>query len=151
MGRFLVDQMCGSLARYLRFCGHDAAYAPELGIETDTALRTRARRDNRILITRDQSLASSVEQSILLTALDIEGQLAEVADAGISLDLPAEPTRCGRCNGHLVRRADSESDPAYVPTEIEVPTYACERCGQVFWRGSHWDRVERTIEQAIRQ
>lgn len=148
MGRFLVDQMCGSLARYLRFCGHDAVYALDLDLTGDDELAVAAAADDRRLVTRDRRLAARQADAILVTALDIEGQLADVAGHGVAIELPDEPRRCGRCNGVLDRRDPAAADPEYVPDDLDIPTYACRRCGQVFWRGSHWDRVGRTIERA---
>lgn len=148
MARLLVDQMCGTLAQHLRFCGHDTIYAPDVGLETDADIAAAARAQDRIVITRDRALGHAAQRAILLDALDIEGQLAAVAAAGVSLELPAEPTRCGRCNGELTR---GESPPTadYVPDDLEVPTFVCPDCDQVFWRGSHWSRVESTIERAL--
>lgn len=149
MGRFLVDGMCGRLARYLRFCGHDAAYATDRGLVDDAALVAAADAADRTIITRDRSLPAGDADVIVLHRRDIEGQLVEVAAAGVPLSLPRSPTRCGRCNGRLDRRPDGVTDPPYVPDDHDGPTFACRDCGQVFWRGSHWDRVARTIERAL--
>lgn len=149
MARFLVDQMCGTLARYLRFCGHDVVYAPDHDLETDAEIAAAATAEDRTVITRDQSLGSRATDAIVITDLDIEGQLAAVAAVGVDLTLPEEPTRCGRCGGRLDRRTSAESPPEYVPDDLDAPTYECRRCGQVFWRGSHWDRVSQTIDRAL--
>ena len=141
MARLLVDAMCGRLARYLRFCGHDTVYAPDRDLEADDALAAVADREGRTLITRDRSLAAEAEAAILLTERDIDDQLAAVQAAGISLTMPEHPERCGRCNGRLRRRSPSATDIEYVPDDFDGPTFVCVRCGQIFWRGSHWDRV----------
>lgn len=147
MGRFLVDQMCGSLARHLRFCGHDTAYAPDRDITADRAIIEAAHEDDRTVITRDRALAADAEDAILVTAHDIEGQLASVAEAGYPLELADEPTRCGRCNGRLERRPSAAATPGYVPDDLDGPVFACRDCNQYFWRGSHWEAVAKTLER----
>jgi len=55
--RLLVDAMLGKLARYLRMCGYDAAYALDRGLEADEDLLAVARDEGRQLLTRDRQLA----------------------------------------------------------------------------------------------
>jgi len=145
MTRFLCDAMLGKLARYLRMCGHDTAYALDQGVEADDAVRALARREDRRLVTRDAALATRTEGAIRLSARDIETQLRELSEAGVHLSLPETPTRCGRCNGGLDRIEPSVSTPDDVPDPAETSVWRCERCGQHFWKGSHWDDVRRRL------
>jgi len=145
MTRFLCDAMLGKLARYLRMCGYDTAYALDRGVEADDAVRALARRENRRLLTRDATLAARTEGAIHLSARDIEAQLRELREAGVSLALPETPTRCGRCNGALEPVADGTETPADAPDPGETGVWRCERCGQHFWKGSHWDDVRERL------
>lgn len=145
MTRFLVDGMCGGVLSYLRMCGHDAAFVQDRGLEADEEIANAARAEDRAVITRDRSLAAAAEESILLEVLDPEEQLAALAAAGVDLELPDEPTRCGRCNGLLREVQAAESTDEYAPNPAEEPVWRCEECGQYFWRGSHWDRVASTL------
>jgi uncharacterized protein with PIN domain len=138
--RLLVDAMCGSLARYLRICGYDAAYAPDRGVEADEAVARLARAEGRRLVTRDRALADTVEGAVLLAERDVADQLRELRGAGFAL-APTEPTRCGRCNGRLVAVAAGEPTPEYAPDTDEQPVWRCPDCGQHFWKGSHWADV----------
>lgn len=140
--RFLCDAMCGSLARILRMCGHDAAYALDRGVEDDTALRALARAEGRTLLTRDADLARRSGDAVLLTSKDTDGQLRELAAEGVALELTA-PTRCGACNGELERA--SGPYPAYVADDAEA-VWRCRDCGQYFWRGSHWEDLSERLE-----
>ncbi len=56
--KLLCDHMLGSLARWLRLMGYDTAY-PEPGPDRD--LIDRARKEGRILLTRDKELAEHVK------------------------------------------------------------------------------------------
>lgn len=135
----LLDVMCGKLARLLRMCGYDAAYALDRGVEDDERLREIARREGRVLLTRDEELARRTTESVLLRTRHVDDQLRELADAGFALALPAEPRRCASCNGPL-ERADPPH-PEHVPDDAEA-VWLCSECGQRYWKGSHWDDVE---------
>jgi len=145
MTRLLVDVMCGRLATYLRMCGYDAAYALDRDAESDEAVLSWAREEDRTVVTRDERLAAAAPAAICLTSRDVRDQLAELRDAGLDLTLPDEPTRCSRCNGDLVRIPGDESVPEYVPDEPPGPVWRCVDCGQYYWRGSHWDDVRETL------
>lgn len=148
MTGFLVDGMCGGILSQLRMCGHDAAFVQDRGLEADEVIADAARTEDRILITRDRSLAAAADDAMLLEALDPEDQLVALADAGVALSLPAEPVRCGRCNGSLDRVSEDESTDEYAPDPAEEPVWRCEACGQYFWKGSHWDRVAATLSDS---
>jgi uncharacterized protein with PIN domain len=151
--RFLLDAMVGKLATYLRFCGYDAAYALDEGVEDDDAVLGLAVEQGRTLLTRDVALARRAPESVLLDSRRVEGQLGELAAAGFDLEPAAEPTRCGRCNGRLVRVPADESTPEYAPDPgpgsgpepDRRSVWRCRNCGQCFWRGRHWDDVAATL------
>ncbi|NGM69582.1 DUF5615 family PIN-like protein [Natronolimnobius sp. AArcel1] len=148
--RLLLDVMCGGLVAYLRMCNHDTVYAGDRGLEADDVLLALAREEGRTLVTRDVELATRAAESpgsILLEEHNVEAQLAELASAGVSLELPAEPRLCGRCNGSLEAVESDAPTPAYAPTPEEFSVWRCQDCGHHFWRGSHWDRVEQTLAQ----
>ncbi|MDG5818751.1 Mut7-C RNAse domain-containing protein [Natronococcus sp. A-GB7] len=145
--RILLDVMCGGLPAYLRMCGHDTAYAGDRGLEADDALLAVARDEDRTLVTRDVQLATRADDAILLETRDVEAQLAELAAAGLELTLDDEPRFCGRCNGSLEAVEPGRSTPEYAPDPAETAVRVCTDCGQFFWRGSHWERVERTLEE----
>ncbi len=141
--RLLLDAMCGGLRSYLRICGHDAAYALDRGIEADDRLLAWAREDERTLVTRDRQLAARADRSIVVASHDVREQLRELAAAGVDLTPADPPVRCGRCNGPL-EAADPDDPPEYVPDDTAA-VWACEDCGQCFWKGSHWDDVRESL------
>lgn len=164
--RLLLDAMLGKLATYLRMCGYDAAYALDLGIEDDDELLAVASEEGRLLLTRDRSLAErasgerSAERgvrqepaergsddapgSVLLRQRDVTDQLRELREAGFELELADPPRRCGRCNGRLDRLGGGDARPEHAPDG--GPVWRCRDCGQHFWKGSHWDDVERRLD-----
>jgi uncharacterized protein with PIN domain len=148
-GPFLLDVMLGTLSTYLRMCGYDAAYALDEGrdMEADDALLAAARAEDRTLLTRDVELAARAgDRGVLLESHDVTDQLRELHDAGLALTLDDRPARCGNCNGPVERVADADRTD-HAPDDR--PVWACERCDQQFWQGSHWDRVAETL-RAVR-
>ncbi|RLM71338.1 hypothetical protein DVK05_01625 [Halorubrum sp. Atlit-8R] len=155
----LLDVMCGKLATYLRLCGYDAAYALDRGVEADDRLLDLAADEGRTLVTRDRDLAARADaadgspEAVLLTERDVLDQLREFDAAGFAVELAAEPSRCGSCNGP-VERVGAEGNPApvdrpdYVPDDVgtDRPGWRCAECGQWFWKGGHWDDVAARLD-----
>lgn len=130
--RFVADEMLGKLARELRVLGYDVAYAT--GIE-DHDLLEQARREDRLLLTRDQQLAAAAGgRAVLVRSLDPPEQLAHVIG---DLELRPDPdeflSRCIECNGTL-----EEAPAASVPESVEGKrTWRCTRCSKTYWWGTH--------------
>ena len=144
--RLLLDVMLGTLPVYLRLCGYDAAYAGDRGVEADDRLLEIAAEEGRVLLTRDAQLAGRTARSVLLTERAVDDQLAELRGAGVALEVAERPVRCGRCNGRLEPVAATGPTPEYAPDPAETDCWRCRDCGQVFWKGSHWDRMRRALE-----
>ncbi|WP_327051689.1 Mut7-C RNAse domain-containing protein [Halomicrococcus gelatinilyticus] len=140
----LLDAMLGKLARYLRMCGHDAAYVLDDGVEADDDVLAMARDEDRTLVTRDAQLAGRAADAVLVETKDVEGQLRELRAAGLDLSL-TEPARCSTCNGRL--EETEGPTPEGVPDPDERRVWRCRSCGQHFWKGSHWDDVAETLAE----
>jgi len=138
--RLLVDDMLGSLARWLRIMGHDALYAGDLD-EGDEALLERSRREGRVLVTRDVELAARSEDSLLLESRDLEEQLAAVSEA-LDLDVTPVMERCTLCNSELAPAESADDD--YVPEDAEHLN-VCHECGRYYGKGSHWRRIRERL------
>lgn len=145
----LLDVMLGKLATYLRMCGYDTAYALDHGLEADRRLRKLAHEEERVLLTRDVDLGEKTDGALVLRGREVETQLTELLDAGFVLSVD-EPVRCSVCNGRLREVAEDERTPSFAPSPAERSVWHCRECGQPFWRGSHWDDVETTLE-SLRQ
>ena len=138
--RLLLDTMLGKLTTYLRMCGYDAAYALDRGVEADDEVLALAEAEDRRIITRDAVMAARADDAILLTGRAITEQLRQVRAAGLTLSL-GDPTRCSNCNGRLNRVPAEEDVPDSAPDPAEQAVWRCRECGQLFWKGSHWDDV----------
>ncbi len=145
--RLLLDVMLGGLRSYLRMCNYDTVYALDEDLEADAELIAFANEEGRTLVTRDQQLATRYNPTIFLIEREVTDQLAELADAGLSLSIADEPRYCGRCNGLVESVSRDSTTPEYVPDQSEQPLWCCTACGQYFWKGSHWESVRETLEQ----
>jgi uncharacterized protein with PIN domain len=138
--RFLADEMLGALARWLRIVGYDTEYARDMA---DREVLELARTEERILLTRDRQLAERAgADGLYVVSGDLEEQLGQVTTA-FHLDFRGGMTRCTRCNGLLAARTPQEVRDR-VPSRVlasHEEFYVCLRCGQVYWKGSHWDDI----------
>lgn len=150
MERFIVDQMLGTLAKWLRVLGYDTVFSPALD---DPDLARIARAEGRILLTRDTQLAKRKGLRVILVDSDQpREQILQVAGA---LNLPLErPTlsRCLRCNELLVDASpDSVADivPPYV-LATQSHFRRCPSCGRIYWQGTHWARMQQRLRDLRR-
>ncbi|QLD86383.1 Mut7-C RNAse domain-containing protein [Natronomonas halophila] len=143
---FVLDVMLGKLAVHLRLAGYDTAYAGDRDIEADDRILELADAEDRILLTRDVELAERADDSILLTKRDVESQLVELREAGVKLEADEEPSRCGRCNGRLDAVPEDADTPEYAPDPADTDCWCCRDCGQVFWKGSHYERMKKALD-----
>ncbi len=137
--KLLCDHMLGTLAKWLRFMGYDTEYPGPLD---DTALIEQARREDRILLTRDKELVGRLPGAVRVHSDVLEEQVREVASA-LGLRLIDPLSRCSVCNGLLVP-VPLESVRDLVPEGVRTrhqEFWQCPRCHKVYWQGSHWDKM----------
>jgi uncharacterized protein len=145
--RWLVDEMLGRLARYLRFLGHDTVYVKGV---TDDALVALARSDSRTLLTRDRTLAGRLPNSLLIVGVQVGEQLREVHHAFPEAGYEVSFVRCSLCNGRLRAWVPPPQGPW--PTELPrervergMEVYECPDCGHLYWEGSHTEQIRRHV------
>lgn len=143
--------MLGSLARWLRLLGYDAELDT---VSCDADLARRAEREGRWLLTRDRRLAAAGPRSLLVRSENVDEQLAEVLGRlGLEAGGRGFGTRCAACNGEVEpvpREAVRDLVPGHVwSTAREFRR--CTRCGRVYWRGSHVERIEARIGEIRRR
>jgi uncharacterized protein with PIN domain len=150
--RFITDGMLGKLTRWLRMLGHDVTYFRSAD---DEKLVEIAKCEKRVLLTRDhklyqQAVARGLD-AVLVEATDEAGKLADLAGRfGFMLEIDLSISRCPKCNARIESVSKEE-----VVDEIPEATsmnyndfWKCPACGQVYWRGAHWKRIEKTLEEA---
>ena len=145
----LCDEMLRNLGRWLRAAGHDTVIA-ERG-QSDHDLLARARRENRVLLTRDRHLAriAPAASCMLLLELDDLDAQARALRTRLGLEWLFAPfTRCMIDNAVLLVAGpeDAARIPATARTNDDALRY-CPVCGRVYWPGGHVRRMRARLER----
>lgn len=144
--KFVADAMLGRLAKWLRILGYDTAYFPQI---EDHDLVRIARAEGRILLTRDRELTRWKGVTSLFVVSDrFEDQLRQLL-RDLDLDWDALSSRCARCNMILQPTSKAEVKdrvPSFVFRKHEHFS-VCPQCDKVYWRGTHWQRIQRRMEE----
>ena len=141
----------GRLAAYLRMLGFDTRYDNQAG---DAELADIASAEQRILLTRDRGLLmrSAVTRGYWLRHTGGRRQTAEIVGR-FDLARSFRPfTRCMACNAVLQAVAKQDAE-RLVPARAAVSHtefQCCPNCGRVYWKGSHYRRMQNWIEELTR-
>jgi len=151
MSKFYADSMFGKLARFLRLLGHDTLYRRD---ETIDDMISESKQSERIIISSSEKVNSLSKKhqthSIILSSTEISDQLKEILQTlEMTVSFPPTEMRCSLCNGVL-----SSKEKVEILDKIPEGTakhynefWECDSCSQIFWLGSHWEDIKRTIEE----
>lgn len=145
--RFIADSNLGQLARYLRLLGFDVLYRNDY---SDREVAQIASTERRVVLTRDRALLRHkiITHGYFVRADKPRDQVKEVL-ARLQLENQVRPfTRCLRCSGEL---EDVAKEAVLEQLEPKTRLYydrfrRCTKCGQVYWKGSHFRRMKRLCE-----
>jgi uncharacterized protein with PIN domain len=132
------------LARWLRLLGADVLTDASL---TGADLLKVARREHRVLITRDKRLRTAPDV-IFVETNSFRDQLREVI---LRLGLEAHAiafTRCSQCN-HLLLPVARELVLRRVPPYVFASHdrfSECEGCGRIYWPETHPARIRALLD-----
>jgi len=145
--RFVLDQHLGRLAAYLRMLGFDVLHkvpAP------DPELAAISSREDRVLLTRDVGLLKrkEIRRGYFVRATNPRDQVLQVVKRFCLVGAIAPFTRCFLCNTPL-ERVDKAAI-AHTLRERTAERYnefvRCSTCARVYWKGSHYIRMQELIE-----
>jgi hypothetical protein len=149
--KLLLTRELGRLSKWLRILGFDCEYYNQDNI---SSLVIQALRDSRIIITRNSRLPKSAGIKIVLIKSEkIKEQVPEVLGA-----LKLKPsrssmfTRCIICNRELVsvdKIKVKDKVPEYV-FDTQENFVTCLKCKRIYWQGTHWGNVTKTLEEIKR-
>jgi len=146
--RFIVDQMLGRLAKYMRFLGYDT-YFPDRFTSDDKIIEI-AKKDERIIITRDKELAIRFNDSLYVDSKDVYEQL-KIVIKHFSLSMDNILTRCSICNA-VLSSIDKENVKKKVPDYVfksQEKFFYCSSCNKVYWYGTHTKNILKIIKEAV--
>lgn len=146
--KFVADGHLGKLADYLRMLGIDTNYEAQI---EDVQLVAIAVSESRILLSRDRRLLmhKSLRVGYCPRSLNPQDQLREIL---VKFDLweKIKPfKRCIHCNGIIQSVKKQEVVDHLLPlTNKYFEDFSiCQECRQVYWKGSHYERMCKLIDQ----
>ncbi len=150
--RFLLDGHLGRLAAYLRMLGFDSLYRIDY---EDEELAELAHHENRILLTRDRRLLMRkvVGYGYCLRSLSPHEQLLECVRRFDLADKITPFHRCLRCN-HILEPVNKDKilDRLEPLTKKYFDDFRiCPACDQVYWKGSHYERMQELITGSVQR
>lgn len=143
--KFICDGMLGTLGKYLRICGIDAAFSNE-GMK----ILIRAKKEGRLILTRNTRLRGRED----VFFIDANAPLDQFREVLSRYPLKVKTdffSRCLGCNENLVR-ADKESIRGRIPyySYKKFDAFAeCPKCKKVYWQGSHYLRMMDHIKKIL--
>ncbi len=148
--KFILDQMCGRLAKWLRLMGYDATYFNDI---TDGELIDIANKENRVILTRDAKLVKRKIitrghiEALIIDSDTLDAQLIELTKR-LKLDCFKSLERCIECNVELRSIPKSEAKnnvPPYV-YKTQDSFSLCPSCGRYYWKGTHWKHIQKKLD-----
>jgi uncharacterized protein with PIN domain len=143
--RFACDAMLCGVSKWLRCFGYDTFW--EYGIEDGRFVQI-AVDQQMILLTCDikmmerRPISKNEIQSLLIPhSLKKIDQIRFVIKY---FELVKLPTRCSVCGGNL-EAVDKESVFELIPVKTRSwlnEYWQCQRCGKLFWKGTHWKQIQ---------
>ncbi|PSR53707.1 hypothetical protein AHMF7605_09310 [Adhaeribacter arboris] len=146
--KFILDVHLGKLVKSLRLLGFDTLYRTDYDDKTIVQLSVM---EERIILTRDVGLLKhkAVLWGYWLRSQHPEKQLAEVLAYFHLLPVIQPFTRCLVCNGTLSLVPKESILEKLLPKTKRYfqEFHQCQSCGRVFWKGSHYERMEAFVEK----
>lgn len=146
--KFILDSHLGKLTRYLRMLGFDSLYKNDY---LDREIIQTSVTSNRIILTRDTGILKNkrVTHGYWIRSLNPKDQLKEVMDH-FDLYSSIKPfQRCMECNG-IIKKVKKENVLEQLPDKTKKyfnEIYRCKYCGQIYWKGSHYNEMKSLIEE----
>jgi len=146
--KFLTDQNLGKLTKKLRLLGLDTV---SFSTNQSAKFIALANTEERIILTRSIGLLKnkSVVFGYWIRHEQILAQVQEILNRFPVKSYLKPFGRCSICNG-CVFEVEKEKIAMLLPSRTK--TYfndfnRCENCGQIYWKGSHYQRIDTFIKQ----
>ena len=150
--RFVLDTHLGRLAAYLRMLGFDTLYRNDYA---DEELAQIAGREGRNLLTRDRGLLKrcAVTHGYCVRETASRRQVVEVLRRFDLFQAVTPFVRCIRCNTSLQPVAKEAISHRLPPKTRQYydEFLVCHGCDRIFWKGSHYQRMQQFIEGVMEQ
>lgn len=147
--KFILDVHLGKLAKFLRMFGFDSTYQNDYDDEKIIEISLS---EHRIILTRDIGLlkVKTVSHGYWIRNQKPNEQLIEVLKY-FDLYNAIDPfNRCIACNGQLklVEKDKIQNKLEPLTRKFFNVFYKCSNCEGIFWKGSHYEKMIKFIEEA---
>jgi len=148
--KFFVDAMLGNIAKKLRLMGYDSRYLPH--IEDDELIKS-AKKDNRIIISRDKDLIRKAQKYaikfiFLKNNLEIEQFREIINKLNLKIiEINGDKARCPKCNSKtksVIKNNIHKKIPNKV-LEYNDKFWECTDCNKIFWEGTHIKNLQKFV------
>ena len=154
---FVADVMLKKLARWLRIIGVPTVFAGDFTEDDDEIIKL-AMREKGVLLTRDKRLSEKARYYVpvvLLSGVSLEKQLNQlIKERRIGLGGFPSRTLCPRCGAALkvVGREKVKGKVFARVYKAHEKFWLCanRKCGKVYWAGSHWEKIGRTMAKVAK-
>ncbi|MBF9254595.1 hypothetical protein I2I11_14920 [Pontibacter sp. 172403-2] len=150
--KFVLDVHLGKLARLLRMLGFDTCYENHYA---DKTIARIAEQDNRMVLTRDVGLLKQkiIEWGHWLRSQQPGEQLAEVIHYYELAGKFRPFERCMACNGKITQVSKAAILDKLPPkTKMYFNEFfQCLCCKRIYWKGSHYERMQQFVVQLQQQ
>jgi uncharacterized protein with PIN domain len=135
--------------------GYDALFFEG---SSDSQLIATAIAQNRIILTRDTQImrrrvvTNGQLRVIFIQSDEPEQQMRQVMDA-LNLDCQFQPfSICLECNQPLMERSPEQVKDLVPPYVFQTQTQymECSTCHRIYWRGTHWQAMTKTLEHLVK-
>jgi len=134
--------------------GYETLYLKD---SSDQELLSLAKLESLTLLTSDEELYRTAAMRNIETSL-VQGhtepeRLAELAERyNLRLEIDTTISKCPMC-GFSIREVSKENvEKLVLPTTFKLyqSFWVCTnpKCAKVYWHGSHWKKIEQTLESA---
>lgn len=142
--------MLGTLAKWLRIYGFDTFYAGS-GID-DEGLIEIAKKEERVLITRDKDLIIKAKKELVKTIqvekTGIDNELSVVLNE-IDIGKSKILSRCTICNIVLdeIKKSEVKNKVAEKVFENNEKFWFCSECKRIYWKGTHYKNMIEKMDE----
>ncbi|AJZ76079.1 Mut7-C RNAse domain-containing protein [Candidatus Nitrosotenuis cloacae] len=142
--------MLGTIAKKLRMLGFDTHYYNTIN---DDDLITSAKKENRIIITKDYILVAKAANqdipTIQIFTITEKEQLVEITRKMSWKKLTLDNPRCSICNG-ILQKTSKQDIIGIIPPKVAESVqefWQCDKCSHIYWVGTHIRNLERLIAE----
>lgn len=150
--RFILDVHLGKLAKRLRLLGFDTLYT---NTYSDEEISEISKKEKRIILTRDTGLLKRkiITHGYYIRSRNPKEQLFEVVRRFDLLKRVKPFTRCIQCN-QCLKEIEKNKIEQQLPEKVLRKYdhfHLCEPCNKIYWLGSHWENMKKTLEKLYQQ